>query len=152
MKLSGVLKGKRVAIVEDDTLLGKSLDLFFRTRGCAVETLGNAEEASDVGEWSRFDVVISDYLLPGGNGLSVLRRVRETSGGTATILITAYPAAGLMEEARKAGVDGLLYKPFSAEELENALERLFDRDEGAGRSVPPAENINNNKRKRSSLG
>lgn len=128
--------GKRVAVVEDDQLLCDSLALFLRVKGCEVETFGSAKEARDAGSFRRFDVVISDFLLPGENGIALLRRVREESETAITILITAYRGKELPEEASRSGVVAVLYKPFSKVELEDTLQRLIERKEAG--NCPPS--------------
>lgn len=127
--MQGSLAGIGIAIIEDDVLLRKSLEIFLRVRGCRVETFGSAEEAGDAAKPGRFDIVVSDYLLPGENGLSFLRRVREDSGGAGTMLITAHAREDVRGGARAAGIDSFLPKPFSTDELEAALRRIV---EGAG--------------------
>jgi len=133
MKLSRKLTGARIAIIEDDTLLRESLALFLRARGCQVNAFGSAEDAGRTGNLDGYDAVISDYLLPGENGISVLRRARESSENLVTILITAYAKADLAEEMRRAGIDAFLPKPFSTEELESALQRMIDTKKVADR-------------------
>jgi DNA-binding response OmpR family regulator len=124
------LTGARIAIIEDDTLLRESLSLFLRARRCQVKAFESAEDACRTGNLGDYDAVISDYLLPGENGISLLRRARRASKHPVTILITAYPKADLTtEEMRRAGIDAFIPKPFSAEELESALRRLIDRGE-----------------------
>jgi len=120
-------KGMRVAIVEDDPLLRESLALFFRARGWVVETYGSAEDSARALEGARFDMVICNFPLPGEDGLSVLRRVREECGNVVTVLMTAHAVEGLEEETMRTGVDGFLPKPFSTKELEGTLKRMFER-------------------------
>jgi DNA-binding response OmpR family regulator len=124
--MQGSLAGIGIAIIEDDPLLRESLSLFLRVKGCRVETFGSAEEAVDAAKPGRFDIVVSDYLLPGENGLSFLRRVREDSGGAGTMLITAHAREDVRGGARAAGIDSLLPKPFSTDELEAVLRRIVE--------------------------
>ncbi|MBI5905069.1 MAG: response regulator [Deltaproteobacteria bacterium] len=130
--MPGRLAGARIAIIEDDTLLRESLALFLRVRGGHVETYGSAEEAGEAVTQGRFDAVISDYLLPGENGLSFLRKVLKSSESAGTVLITAHAGKDMSKEALAAGIHTFLTKPFSTKELEAALERILER-RGAGR-------------------
>ncbi|MBI5342484.1 MAG: response regulator [Deltaproteobacteria bacterium] len=120
------MAGTRIAIIEDDALLRESLALFLRVRRCRVETFGSAEEAGEAAMPGRFDIVISDYLLPGEDGLSFLRRVRGGSKNTGTMLITAHARIEVPREAQGAGIDSFLMKPFSTKDLESALLRIVD--------------------------
>jgi DNA-binding NtrC family response regulator len=115
-----------VCIVENDELLRDSLVLFFRTKGCRVQAFGSAEEASPVMESRPPDIVICDHGLPGMDGLNLLSGFGADHPGTIKILTSAHPSTRLAEEARLAGVDDYLLKPFSIEEIERALSRRFE--------------------------
>jgi len=116
-----------MAIVENDPLLRESLALFFRARGWVVETYQSAEDSAGALDGARFDAVICNFLLPGEDGLSVLRRVREECGTVVTVLMTSHAVQGLEEDRMRTGVDGILPKPFSTEELEGTLKRMLER-------------------------
>jgi DNA-binding response OmpR family regulator len=131
MEISRTLEGMRIALIEDDNLLRDSLAIFLRVQGCLVETFECAEDALTAGSLGKFGAVISDFLLPGENGLSVLLRARQASRTVTTILITAYGSSNISEEARQAGVDIILFKPFSTTDLESALQRTIDRGRAA---------------------
>jgi two-component system response regulator RegX3 len=124
--MSRVFSGEKIAIIEDDTLLRESLALFLRVRGGRVEAYGSAEEAGEAVKRGRFDLVISDYLLPGESGLSFLLRVREASENTGTLLITGHAGMAIRKEALSAGIDGFLAKPFSTKEFEATLGRIIE--------------------------
>ena len=121
-----MLGNLRIAIIEDDAPLRESLSTFLRVKGCRVETFACAEDAGDAAKPGRFDIVIGDYLLPGEDGLSFLRRVREGSGGAGTLLITAHARENVRSGARATGIDTFLLKPFSTKELEAALLRIVE--------------------------
>ena len=133
------LSGIHVAIVEDDAPLRESLALFLRVKGCHVEAFGSSEDAGDARKLGQFDIVISDYVLPGEDGLSLLRRVREASKTVITVLVTAHGNRDFPEETRRAGIDAYIKKPFSTEELEGVLLRLTGK--GRGGSQPDLEAI-----------
>lgn len=127
--------GIRVAIVEDDPLLRESLAVFLRLKGCRVETFGSAEDAGDAGKLGGFGVVISDLMLPGEDGRSLLRRVHAASRAVKTVLVSAHGNMGFPEETRRAGIDGYIEKPISTEELERMLLRLSGKGRGGNPAV-----------------
>lgn len=131
----GALAGIHVAIVEDDAMLLESLALFLRVKGCRVETFRSAEEAVDVGKLGGIDVVISDFRLPGEDGLSLLRRVRQASKTVITVLVTAYRNKDFPGRMERAGIDGYIPKPFSTEELESTLLRLTAKGRCGGQTT-----------------
>lgn len=122
----------KVCIVENDELLRDSMVLFFRTKGCRVQAFGSAEEASPAMESRPPDIVICDHGLPGMDGMTLLSRFGAGHPDAVKILISANPNARLAEDARRAGVDGYLMKPFSIEEIERALSRRFQSRPGGG--------------------
>ncbi|MDA8122193.1 MAG: response regulator [Deltaproteobacteria bacterium] len=131
------LAGLRIALIENDDLLRESLAFFLQVQGGLLETFKCAEDAVATVSLGVFGAVISDLLLPGEDGLSLLRRARSASGTVITILITAYRNSNLSDEARHAGVDAILLKPFSTADLENAMQMArIDRESAAGIGLP----------------
>ena len=114
----------RVAIIEDDVPLREALVLFLRVKGWSVDSFGSGEESAGVVNWGAYTVVICDFSLPREDGLAVLRRIRETSDKVVTVLITTYPGGDLSAQAESAGVDRVLFKPFSTMELVESLGAL----------------------------
>jgi DNA-binding response OmpR family regulator len=124
--------GAKVAIIEDDVPLREALVLFLRVKGWSVDTFGSGGELAGVVNWGEYAVVICDLSLPGEDGLSVLRRVREVSEKTVTVLITTYPGGDVPARAASAGVDRILFKPFSTMELVESLGALTEIRSGRG--------------------
>jgi len=124
--MRGRLVGAKIAIIEDDALLCRSMALFLQVRGARVVTYGSAEEAGDAVLRGGFDLVISGFRLPGESGLSFLRRLREASATAGTVLIVSREGKDLPKEAADAGIDNFLAKPFSTKELEVAISRILE--------------------------
>ena len=114
----------RVAIIEYDVPLREAVVLFLRVKGWSVDSFGSGEESAGVVNWGEYAVVVCDFSLPREDGLSVLRRVREASDKVVTVLITTYPGGDLSAQAESAGVDRVLFKPFSTMELVESLGAL----------------------------
>lgn len=133
--MQGKLTGVRIAIIEEDALLRKSIGLFLQARGGCVELYGSAEEARDAVMGGGFDLVIGSYLLPGENGLSFLRRVRGLSDRTGTVLIVTGSGKDIPNTLPIAGIDYILAKPFSTTALEAALWRIIERKETGGQGI-----------------
>ena len=113
--------GARIAIIEDDKSLRDALAVFLRVKGWSVDTFESGEEVFGVVNWGDFTAVISDFVLVRDNGLSVLRRVMDASDKVVTVLITSYPGGDVSAQAKTAGVDRILCKPFSTMELVESL-------------------------------
>ena len=139
MEMNRAPMGSRIAIIENDVPLREALVLFLRVKGWSVDTFGSGEEAARVAKWEDFSVVICDSALPGEDGLSVLRRVMNASDKVVTVLITTYPGGEVSAMARSAGIDRILFKPFSTMELVESLKAMTENKSSRSsmESVPP---------------
>ena len=122
--------GLKMCIVENDELLRDSMALFFRTKGCNVLAFGSAEEASPFLEARPPDIVICDYGLPGMDGMKFLQRVGARHPAAVKILIGGRPGFLHGADAKRAGIDEVLSKPFSVDEIERAMDRRLPRIDG----------------------
>ena len=131
MDLYQKLKGLRLLLIDDDEWVRDSMHLFYECEGCQILTLETAEEGLNVLNKQDFDIIITDYRLPGLDGLEFLRQVQKRHPVAMKILITAYGSEKLFAEARKLGVHEYIPKPFTSEAIEASLNRLIEnRDKG----------------------
>lgn len=116
-----------ILIVDDEMDQLRSLKLGLRSRGFSIHATFNAEAA--IGYLGRnsdsdVDMVITDYLLPGMDGLDLVRAIRARDRIVPIILMTAYGEKDLLLEAFKAGCDSVIEKPFALCELLKEIERV----------------------------
>lgn len=126
-ELFAQLKHLELLLVEDDELIRDSLALFFANEGCRLEVRENAEDGLAVIRRQPFDVVITDFRLPGMNGLDFLRNLQEFQPRAHKILLTAYMNEEVLAEAFRLGVHEFIEKPLSTEDIEDALARILAR-------------------------
>lgn len=119
------LQKMRLLLVEDDALIRDSLRLLFESEGCRLEALETAEEAVEAVRRREYDIVITDYRLPGMDGLEFLRKLQEYRPATMRVLLTAYMDEDVLADAFRVGVHEFIEKPFSSVDLEEALGRLI---------------------------
>ncbi|HSR36601.1 MAG TPA: response regulator [Desulfurivibrionaceae bacterium] len=119
------LQKMRLLLVEDDALVRNSLRLFFENEGCRLEVLETAEEAVDAVRRREYDIVITDYRLPGMDGLNFLRELHSCRPRTMRVLLTAYMDEDVLADAFRVGVHEFIEKPFSSRDIEEALSRLI---------------------------
>ncbi|MEW6501567.1 MAG: response regulator [Thermodesulfobacteriota bacterium] len=117
----------RLLLVEDDALIRDSMRLFFENEGCQLETLETAEEAMEAIRRREYDIVITDYRLPGMDGLSLLRELQGSRPHTMRVLLTAYMDEDVLADAFRIGVHEFIEKPFSSADVEEALARLIEK-------------------------
>ncbi|MFL3657310.1 MAG: PleD family two-component system response regulator [Opitutales bacterium] len=132
-----------VHIVEDDTTTRRLLENLTSLLGYQVESYDNGDDAWDAFAMKQPQVVISDWKMPGKDGLELCRRLRESKADTYTyfILVTAQRRSrSNMEQAIEAGVDDFLKKPIGSEEIWNRL-RVAERILSFNRQVKTLESL-----------
>ena len=119
------LKHLKTLLVDDDEFVRDSIRLMFESRNCCIRAVETAEEALEILEAQRYDVVITDYRLPGMDGLEFCRRLKAIRPRALTVLITAYGSPTLATEAGNLGIRELVEKPITSEAIETSLSRLL---------------------------
>ncbi|MCS6960879.1 MAG: sigma-54 dependent transcriptional regulator [Deltaproteobacteria bacterium] len=113
---------KQVLIVEDDPVLRSSLIECLKEKWVVLEA-DTAEKALDIVESGRkIDVLVTDQRLPGVDGISLLKVVKQKNPSVYVIVITAFGSVESAVEAMKEGADDFIQKPFSLPELERSIE------------------------------
>ena len=115
------LKQVKTLLVDDDELIRDSLSMAFKNKGCCMRVAGTAEEGLQAIKEERFDIIISDFRLPGMNGLDFLKLATVTHPEAVNILITAYRDEYLFSEAIRLGITEFIDKPFSVKALAELL-------------------------------
>lgn len=113
-----------VAIVDDDEDVRFSLEALVHSMGHKVAAFPSADHLLGSATLDHVNCVVSDVQMPGTNGIQLVRELRRKSGPP-VILITAYPARDIEEQARKAGAVCFLRKPFAPVDLMDELDRIL---------------------------
>ncbi|MDH3627470.1 MAG: sigma-54 dependent transcriptional regulator [Acidobacteriota bacterium] len=114
---------KKILVVEDEQNLREGIVTAFEDRGWQVSQARDGNEAMSRLESDAFDLVVSDYKMPGASGLEVLRHSKKINETTVVILMTAYGTVETAVEAMRAGAHDYVLKPFDLDELEIKVER-----------------------------
>jgi len=125
MNVFSCLKNMNILLIDDDEWIRDAMRIFFETENCKIIALETAEEALKILHQQNYDIVICDYKLPGLNGLTFLKEVRQSQSDALTIMITAYKTAPLVSEAKKIGIHGFIAKPFTSETIEAVLSHII---------------------------
>lgn len=107
----------RVLVVEDHPTMGAYLEQGLREHGFAVDLLTDGSTALDYAASGVYDVLLLDRMLPGLDGLEILRRLRAAGITTPAIFLTAKGEVCDRVEGLDCGADDYLVKPFSFAEL-----------------------------------
>jgi two-component system, NtrC family, response regulator HydG len=137
------VKREEVILVVDDS--PDTLEVLHRSighMGFRVYSSESAEESIEIMKEKHIDLVITDYHMPFIGGLDLIHHVRDNYLQTEVMMITGYASVEGAVEAIKAGAEEYLAKPFTDDELEQAIERALEklRIRTAKRAVP-AKNI-----------
>jgi two-component system response regulator HydG len=109
--------GARVLVVEDEASLRSGLVKSLEREGFDVASAARGDEGLACVQVADFDVVVSDLMMPGMDGMELLRQVRRTRPDTEVILITGYGTVERAVEAVKAGAHDFITKPLQRSEL-----------------------------------
>ncbi len=118
----------RIAVVEDNETMREGLEQVLQHFGHEVVSFGNGENAlKQLRNGDKADVLISDYKLPGMNGLDLLGKAREHLPELEMMMITAFGSIDLAVQAMQKGAADFITKPFSADEIGVKVERIAER-------------------------
>lgn len=125
----------RVLVVEDEEKISGFVRRGLEEQGFAVDLCDRGDEAYERIQSYPYDAVVLDIMLPGRDGLSVLRALRKDKNPVPVILLTARSALDERVEGLNLGADDYLAKPFFVEELVARLHALARRASGTEQSV-----------------
>jgi two-component system, NtrC family, response regulator AtoC len=127
------VKKSRILVLEDDKLFRWTLHHFLMNEGYDVCGAATAEVALDLAQQQAFDVVISDFHLPGSNGIELIKKIKSLNPVTKTVLISAYQKEETGSDDESV-LNAYLNKPI---ELENLKQILLDLLTGAAPEMVP---------------
>ena len=127
----------RLLLVEDDPMIGASVERSLRAAGHAVDWAKDGVSAADALRGEPYEAVVLDLGLPGRGGLDVLRDLRRRGDRTPVLVATARDAVADRVAGLDAGADDYLVKPFDLAELAARLRAVQRRSEG--RAAPRLE-------------
>jgi DNA-binding response OmpR family regulator len=119
----------RVLVVDDDPHVLQLLRVNFELEGYDVLSALGGEEALGIIAADKPDVLVCDVMMPGMNGLEVVRRVRANpkSSKLPIVMVSAKTLPGDISAGNEAGVDAYVTKPFDPQDLLDAVARLLKR-------------------------
>jgi len=119
-----------IVVVDDDMVQLETLKRGLRNKGYQVFEAVSASEALEHFAQSnipKIDLVLSDYIMPGMNGMQLLKKIRRDYGSLPVILMTAYAEKDLVIEALRNRCNSFIEKPFTLNQLMQEIERVVPK-------------------------
>jgi len=117
----------RILIVEDEVKITQALKFLFSKQKIDVDIANDGEEGLILSEKEIYDVIILDIMLPGVNGIEILKSIRKAGNKTPVIMLTAKDAVDDRVFGLEMGADDYLVKPFATKELIARVKALARR-------------------------
>jgi len=131
----------RILLVEDDALLGDAVCEGLRQQSYVVDWVRDTGAALAALSTSSFSALVLDLGLPDGDGLGVLRWLRQNGRATPVVIVTARDRVSDRIGGLDAGADDYLIKPFDIDELGARLRAITRRAQGCAESVLTAGDV-----------
>ncbi|RMD78724.1 MAG: DNA-binding response regulator [Lentisphaerae bacterium] len=129
--VSEISSAKRILVVEDDDALRLGLQTALVQSGYEVLMIDNGEEAEEQAIKSSYHLLLLDLMLPGQDGMVILRRLRRIKPHVPVIIITARGSEHDRICGLRSGADDYVVKPFSIRELLARIEAVLRRSSAA---------------------
>jgi two-component system, OmpR family, response regulator QseB len=120
----------RLLLVEDDKMLGESVQIGLQLDGYAVDWVRDGESARQAALTHDYAALLLDLGLPGRDGLDVLRSLRARGNTTPVLIVTARDNVGQRIAGLDAGADDYILKPFDLDELSARVRAVTRRRHG----------------------
>ncbi len=131
----------KLLVVDDEQSICWGLTRVGESIGHDVVTASSAEQAIELADRERPDVVVLDVRLPGMDGLTAIKHLRKRIGSIPIIVITAYGDLETAVEAVRSGAFEYLLKPFDLDQVQRALVRAFESGRQADRDIPAGAHV-----------
>jgi CheY-like chemotaxis protein len=122
--------GARILVAEDEESVRRLIDRVLKACGYSVVCAPDGQEAlAEASEIDGLALLITDVVMPGGDGIDLARQLRATQPDLPVLFISGYPQAAIDEGIGGTGQVAFLAKPFKTDALMNHVQRLIDGDE-----------------------
>ncbi|MBR3977665.1 MAG: response regulator transcription factor [Bacteroidaceae bacterium] len=131
----------KLLIIEDDASLQEIMQRALTSEGYIIETASSAFEAEDKIAGYSYDCILLDIMLPDGNGLNILRHIKELKKEDRIIIISAKDSIDDKINGLDLGADDYIAKPFYMAELSARIKSVMRRGSGSVQNSMSAGNI-----------
>ena len=139
MSTAAAPEGEKILIVDDDPGLRRLLERFLSEQGYRVRAVENVEQMDRLLSRELFQLLVLDLMLPGEDGLSACRRLREANNQVPVIMLTAKGDEASRIQGLEGGADDYLAKPFNPRELLARIKAVLRRQAPLVPGAPGSE-------------
>jgi len=132
-------EGEKILIVDDDARLRRLLERFLEEQGYRVRAVENTEQMDRLLARELFQLVVLDLMMPGEDGLSACKRLREANNQIPIIMLTAKGDESSRIQGLELGADDYLAKPFNPRELLARIKAVLRRQAPLVPGAPAGE-------------
>lgn len=120
-------KNQQILLIDDDELILKVINRILTREGYDVKTATNGKDAMELIEQQKFDLLITDIMLPYSNGFEVISKFKQhpNADGVPIIVISSVGTENAVREGLNIGADDYLRKPIMPDELLIRVRRFF---------------------------
>jgi DNA-binding NtrC family response regulator len=135
------MRKRKILIVDDELSVRQSLGEWFREDGFEVETAPDGTTALKKMEAGPFDITVIDLKMPGMDGITLQKRIREIDQSSAIVILTAYASVETAVEALKLGAYDYVTKPGDPDDLSNLVRNILRQRELSEENVRLKEKV-----------
>ena len=115
---------RRILVVDDEEIIRSLFYRIFLNKRHRVVCVSRGQEAVEKLRSDDFDIVFTDIMMPGMDGVATLKAIREIKPDLPIVMMTGYSVPGKIQESLKLGAVDYLYKPFDVNEVHVILSRF----------------------------
>lgn len=120
----------KILLAEDEVDLNNVVTRYLKKNGYSVDSVLDGEEALDYLEYSEYDLVILDIMMPKVDGFEVIKKLRDKGNHTSVLMLTARDSADDKVKGLDLGADDYIVKPFDFNELLARIRAVVRRKHG----------------------
>ncbi len=117
----------RILVIDDEKRMCDSIKVLLSNIGYEVDTAENGKMGIEKLKADKFDLVITDLMMPELDGFAVMKHIKENCSGTLVIVITGYASVESAVRAIRSGAYDYILKPFDFEIIKISVERAWDK-------------------------
>jgi DNA-binding NtrC family response regulator len=117
----------RILVIDDEKRMCDSIKVLLSNIGYEVDTAEDGKMGIDKLKTDKFDLVITDLMMPELDGFAVMKHIKENCPGTLVIVITGYASVESAVRAIRSGAYDYILKPFDFEIIKISVERAWDK-------------------------